>query len=316
MQELLVKYLLQETSTSEAEQVENWLRDSEVNQNYFNQLKAIWLESKRIAPVTPVDENDAWKRFQQKRTQQQQSPVISMNASRPGWLRYTAAVLLVAGAGWMAYFLLQPRDHTITASKSKTTRYLLPDSSEVVLNKNASLVYSKQFGRSDRTVTLKGEAFFTVNSDSKHPFIVNAEDVSVKVLGTSFNVKNTEARIEVVVESGMVDVRKNDHSVQVKQHEKAIVGKNAIAPEKLSNTSELYSYYRTNQFICNATPLQELVAVLNEAYAVNIKITRKEVAAYTLTTTFREQSLDTILDVISKTFNLTITRENGVILLK
>ena len=87
-----------------------------------------------------------------------------------------------------------------------------PDGSIVTLNRNSKLIFPKHFTKNVREVTITGEAFFDVKPNTSKPFIINAGNVQVKVLGTSFNVcayPGTET-VEVVVESGKVQVtRKN-----------------------------------------------------------------------------------------------------------
>jgi ferric-dicitrate binding protein FerR (iron transport regulator) len=79
---------------------------------------------------------------------------------------------------------------------------------------------------------------------------------------------------------------------------------------------KLYNYYRSKEFVCDDTPLWKLVEVLNEAYGVNIVIENKELRGLRLNTTFNNESLDTILDIVSQTFGITYTKEADRIILK
>ena len=71
----------------------------------------------------------------------------------------------------------------------KTT---LPDGSVVWLNANSMLKYPSEFKAKHRDVDLKGEAYFDVHSDAKHPFIVETYACDVEVLGTKFNIMAEE----------------------------------------------------------------------------------------------------------------------------
>lgn len=64
----------------------------------------------------------------------------------------------------------------------------LPDGSKVVLNAGSSLSYEPDFGQADRRVLLVGEAYFDVQKDTLHPFIVRADGLQIRVTGTRFNV--------------------------------------------------------------------------------------------------------------------------------
>lgn len=66
---------------------------------------------------------------------------------------------------------------------------VLSDGTKVWLNAGSRLSYLPGFGTTTREVALEGEAFFDVTEDKSRPFVVHAERVLIKVLGTAFNVK-------------------------------------------------------------------------------------------------------------------------------
>ena len=88
----------------------------------------------------------------------------------------------------------------------RTFRSPFPTEAILFLNRNTRLSYRDNFGRHGRNVTLSGEAFFEITRDEKNPFIVDAGNASVKVIGTSFNVitKNSDSAVEVFVKTGQV----------------------------------------------------------------------------------------------------------------
>ena len=135
-------------------------------------------------------------------------------------------------------------------------------------------------------------------------------------MGTSFNVRHLSEKTEVIVETGVVKVSKGKETVELRKGEKVkIIGPQAKLTKEL-NKDQLYNYYRTKEFVANSTPLWRVVEVLNDAYGVNIVIDNPELRNLSLTTTFKEQSLDNILDIISKTFNIKVekTATNQIIL--
>lgn len=98
-----------------------------------------------------------------------------------------AAVILLCLAGWGIYeYVIPPREQTYAAYAEVRT-ILLPDSTEVTLNRYSTLTCPVRFKGKNRNVSLSGEAYFEVHKDARHPFIVQAEEVKVKVLGTHFN---------------------------------------------------------------------------------------------------------------------------------
>ena len=89
------------------------------------------------------------------------------------------------------------------------TKVILPDSSVVCLNSGSVLKYDPAFLRKkSREVYLIGEGYFEVQKNPEKPFIVHADDINVKVLGTVFNVRSypEDSEIEVSLIKGKVNV--------------------------------------------------------------------------------------------------------------
>lgn len=314
--DLPVKYLLGEASPEERRQVEAWAAASEGNKKYLEQLRYVWVESKKLEAVSTVDENAAWQKFKQKIAAQPAAPKTIPLGRSTNWMRVAAALIMMIGGSYMAYFYLYSGRIITLESDGTVLAQTLPDGTTVTLNKHASISYPKNFTGDSREVTLQGEAFFNVTPDKSKPFIIHANEADVRVVGTSFNVKSSSNETEVIVETGVVQVSKNLKGVILNPKEKATVKKNRALPVKETTDDELHNYYRTKEFVCNNTPLSRLVPVLNEAYDTKIVITNSELNDLRLTTTFHNQSLDNILSVIGETFNISVEKTGEQIILK
>ena len=90
----------------------------------------------------------------------------------------------------------------------------MPDGSRIFLNRNSEFSYRSNFGDRNRNVTLTGEAFFEIAPDAAKPFIIDAGNARVKVVGTSFNVitNNSRSAVEVFVKTGKVMLSNNSGS--------------------------------------------------------------------------------------------------------
>ncbi|MGZ5189641.1 MAG: FecR domain-containing protein [Flavisolibacter sp.] len=315
--DLLVKYLLDEASSEEKAEVETWITASADHRKYFEELKTVWDESKKLAASSEVDVDAAWGKFK-KRISQSQIPVPTLNRTIP-WLRIAAMFVIIAAVFLITRLLFNKTDDApplTVIAKEKVTEIKLPDASVATLNKNASLTYPSKFDKNKREVNLQGEAFFNVTADKEKPFIVNVNDVQVRVVGTSFNIRNENGATEVIVESGRVEVIKNNRSVFLGPKEKIIVKAINSVLQKEADKEQLYNYYRTNEFVCDNTPLWKLVEVLNDAYHVNITIGRSEIRSLPLDVTFSNESLDQILKVISLTLDIKIDSTANRIILR
>ncbi len=319
MDDLLVKYLLDETTRQERGEVENWVAAKTGNLIYFENFKMIWNRSKTLAVHSDVDEDMAWIRFKQK-IQEAEVPVFPLKTNAIfKYFRIAAAIILVAGGSWFTYLMAiknsLPQEMSVQ-SGAQTLIKTLPDGSVVTLNKNSTIRYATDFtAGGTRKIKLKGEAFFQVTPDKSKPFLVDANDVIVRVVGTSFNVKSSINRTEVIVETGLVEVTKKEQKVKIKPKEKVTVFKDKPELSVKKNEDEFYKYYRTDKLVCDDTPLWKLANVLSEIYHTRI-IVSDERKNLPINTTFDGKSLDEILMIISETFNITVVQNDGQIILK
>lgn len=149
-------------------------------------------------------------------------------------LRLAASILLLVSTG---FYLLnsnsfnQDKKHStnqewnnIENTDGISMHILLPDNSQVILEPFSSLKYPTHFTQEQRTVFLKGEAFFDIQRDTLRPFLVYANETITKVLGTSFRIKAYEGQetVEVDVKTGKVAVYAKVASDK-KQPEKRII---------------------------------------------------------------------------------------------
>lgn len=320
--ELLVKYLLGEADATEQAEITQWIAESDANRKYFEHFELIWNHSQKLAATSTVNEDEAWERFMARtRKEQQTAPkIIAMPSpqqrSRFGRMRAAAGLIALVGVAGIIYYMAgRSPDMIALQTTNNTLVQTLPDGSTVTLNKMSSLSYPENFDGDLRQVELEGEAFFNVAPDKSKPFVIHSNEASVTVVGTSFNVKTTEEKTEVIVETGIVEVAKKDFMVKLNPHEKATVLKGQDKPLKTSNDDELYNYYRTKEFVCNGTPLWRLADVLSEAYGVRITVSDR-LKNQELTTTFQDRSLDSILAVLGETFNADIEKREGAVFIK
>jgi ferric-dicitrate binding protein FerR (iron transport regulator) len=318
--DLLVKSLLDEATEAEQMEINQWLSDSDDNQRYFEHFELIWMQSKRLAAHSNVDEEAAWKRFK-KRTQtlKEETPVIPLYP-KPAYnfLRVAAMLFVTACVGWIAYVLLAPgsSEQLVISSGARTLIDTLPDGSIVTLNRKSTISYPAHFTGHTRQVTLTGEAFFDVTPDKGKPFIISVNDVTVRVVGTSFNVKDNAKKTEVIVETGLVEVAKNDYTVKISPREKATVIKSKPEVVRQNVEDQFYNYYRTGKLVCEDTPLWKLVEILNETYEAHIVIENDRIKDLIINTTFDQRSLDSTLSIVGETLTIKVERNGELIILK
>jgi len=95
-----------------------------------------------------------------------------------------------------------------TTSYGEMQSQYLPDSSRLILNAHSSVRYAREWQPGQaREVWLDGEAWFDIRSAATSTFLVHTKDLTVEVLGTSFDIRGRRGKTEVVLQSGKIRVR-------------------------------------------------------------------------------------------------------------
>lgn len=327
--ELLIKFLLKETSEEENTAIEKWLAAEPANIIEFLELEKIWESSQLLGPKTSVNEGEAWISFKEKLNKKEKAKAMSVEISsaqtlpikgivprktKLNWINIAAVLVLTIGA-LIFYEVFNREKYQELIANQEVIIQQLPDGSELTLNKKSALSYASDF-KTDRSIRLdSGEVFFNVMPDSSHPFIIEVDEVLVKVIGTSFNVKHLNQQTEVIVESGIVKVSLKNETINLVAGERVLISHNSEKLIKEQNQDQLYNYYRTKEFILKNTELWKLAAVLNEAYDVKISID-PAIKNLTLNTTLKlSASLDYNLGIVCQGLNLTYSSNGKEILL-
>jgi transmembrane sensor len=310
LEDLLVKYLLQEAGPEERLTVDRWLAADPANQHHFDQLRLIWEKSLQASlPDVHGEEEQAWQ-------------TLRKNLQRPDrrhTLLRTLPWIAAAAAAALIFFWWRrpdPAQWQTTASADQIRIDTLTDGSLVTLNKHSSLSRPPAFDTKERTVTLEGEAFFRIAPDKDRPFHIHTNGIAITVLGTSFNVRTQNKKTVIVVETGLIEIQNNRGSVQLQAGETITLEQNDNTLQKQPAAAVLYKYYRPRDFVCHNTPLGDLVDALNQAYGDSIRVDNPALRGLPITTTFHNEPLDTILTVVGATLNIKIHYSDSRYILK
>lgn len=312
--ELLIKFLLQESTQNESQQVENWINSSEKNKKQFLELKTIWEESKALKIAHPRNEEIAWENFKLRTETLKSNQKTSDKIFILSLWQQIAAAIVIGFLGFWGYNQYEKSKFTEILSINKVSSETLPDGSILTLNKNTKISYATNFKQNRKLKMATGEVFFDVKRDSEHPFTIDIERVNVKVVGTSFNIKKSQDFTQVNVETGIVTVSLLGKQTTLIKGEQIIIKNGASELVKEKYTDQLYNYYRTKLFRTNNIKLTELVATLNEAYGSNISLDERS-KELTISTTLKMGSLEENLQIICETLNLSrSSNENNILL--
>ncbi|WP_171037788.1 FecR family protein [Dyadobacter luticola] len=260
--------------------------------------------------------------------------------------RIAAAIVLVAGLGWLVHKFpggsssnviskQSTSDEIRTERKNNTDKpmtVLLGDKSTVILQPGSQLSFSPAMEKaSKRIVYLDGEGFFDVVKDPAHPFFVYTNQLVTRVLGTSFRVVayNREKQASVSVVTGKVtvfakkDLEKTDRvanppasgDVVLSPNEQATFTQNAAKLTK-SKIEGLVTLYHSPEFSFDETPVTEVFTALEKAYGIDIKYEPEKIDGYLLTATFADMSLHDELQLICRIIKGNYHIEEGKVIIE
>jgi transmembrane sensor len=319
--DLIGKYLAGEASAEEANLVNQWLSMNERNRNYFNQMKMIFARAASITEVQQFDTDGAWNKLRSK-LQDKDVKVIDFRPERNHatlFLRIAASVIIVMFLGIFAYrfFAKQDVEAIQIATSDQTESDTLPDGSAVFLNKKTELAYAFDKKKKTHIVKLKGEAYFNVHHRDKADLIVKVDEVYIKDIGTSFNVKGypDSDKVEVYVEQGEVMFfTDTDSGVYLKQGAKGVYDK-LNKQFYIEKPETNITAYKTRFFSFADTDLQTVVNELNKVYERKI-VVPANLANCRLTVTFNNETAEEIAQVIAETLDLSVKTTSKNILLE
>lgn len=236
-------------------------------------------------------------------------------------LRYVAAAAVILIAALSAYLI-----HTggtpeiiIITTADQVKEVTLPDGTHVTLSRYSSLQYPSAFKKDSRDVVLSGEGFFDVTKDKEHPFIVQAEDVRIEVLGTQFNIESYagDGYIKTTLIEGSVAVSNtiNRDITVLEPNQSAIFCKETAILHKEENNNALdEAAWRDGKLIFNDKTLAEISNGLSNYFNVDISINDDKLKEYKLTARFEHQeNLEEILTLLEAAGKFTWTRQSNQI---
>lgn len=166
------------------------------------------------------------------------------------------------------------QSNTLSIPNGKTYCVTLADGTVVWLNSHSTLTYPSAFKEKERRVILTGEAYFKVAKDAVHPFIVQANGVETKVLGTEFNVRNyPEGPSDVTLVEGSVVVKTGKHTpVRLLPGQNMEIETNGRVSVTSVDIRE-YTEWKDGYFYFDNKTLSEVFYIIGRYYNVSVVCT-------------------------------------------
>ena len=346
IENLIHTYLNGTISQDEKDILFRWLTSNPENVIYFNQVSDIWLSSSVFQNKEDFNSDEAFNRVKAKikyvnnrvKAPKKRNIVLS-------WQRVAAVLIpVVLLSGFASKLLFTGKSHLPTpflfeVPYGSKASLFLPDGSKVVLNAGSKITCDEGFGKTNRVLNLVGEGYFSVAKNKNLPFVVKTENISIKALGTEFNVKAypEEKNVEAILIHGSIQVNKiqsigknapvilmpNQRLVYQKKSDifqvNVLVKKNENEPVTKPLLPEhpieiehvtiqpteidpvIYTSWKDPSWNIYRMSLSDLAVELERKYDVKIQFDSDAVKGIIFTGTLRDESLEQILAAIRLT---------------
>jgi transmembrane sensor len=310
---LISRYLLGEAGAVEVSELSTWLRADAGNLQLFIELRKSWSLQQALQVENTIDVDVEWAELS-KKIGITEAPVSRKlePQSRRKFFRIAAVLLLLIIPSLTYFLFFMPSGEDLLFADQQVVESTLPDGTQVSLNAGSSLHYPSRFKGDERKVSLEGEAFFDVAHNKDKAFVIDAKEMQIKVLGTSFYV-NTNAvnnTMEVVLMTGSVRLDYNGKQMFLEPGDKAVVLTKQGEIVKQENSDPNLLAWKTRNLRFDDTPLKIIIDVLKKVYHKDIVLLNPEIGNCRITATFEGQSLEAVLLVLQSTIDIT-ARPNG-----
>lgn len=335
--ELLGKRLAGEISPKELIELKELLSKSTVHRNEYENLTGYFNDEK--PGTNNID--SVFEKIKQQIAVPEPKPVqnIEEPAKREfvNWYRI-AAVIAFCICSFAAYYFFPDNSagkNDITEWKVLQTpsgdksKIILEDGTQVNLNSRTQLKYPASFSRKNREVYLNGEAFFDVKKDAEHPFIIHTKHMSIRVLGTAFDVKvyEDDSFIETTLVRGLIQITLNNKPAEkiiLKPNQKfTLADKNnvnyAIVPltyynsKDSSSNSIMETSWLNDRLVFKNQTFVSIARDAERKYGVEIKFKDEKKKDYTFTGKFEKESIDELLNALRYIENFSYKKEGNII---
>lgn len=228
------------------------------------------------------------------------------------WMRYAAIFILASVLGFMADYVLYPKESVTSgdlieysSEKGSVSTIHLTDGSAIWLSSGTNLVIDKNT-KGETVARLNGEAYFDLIPDPKRKFIVDLGQFQIRDIGTTFNVRayESEHTISTTLIKGQIDLMKDSGKsfMTVKPGEYVEYDKNNKEIAVNQQDPSIVTAWKDGKFVFIDQPLSEICSELENWYNVEIQIEDQKLASTRYTSVVkRSTTVEMVLRILSIT---------------
>ena len=306
-------------SPDEEKALNEWINSSNTNKQLYFQIKELWYhkqdQTNNSQAIAAYDK--LINRIKFAEGIQAQSRVQRISSQVNQFVKYAAIIFFFISFSFLSYYYIIHESSknefcTISVPKGNKSEIVLPDGSKIWLNNNSKLTYPKNFNQSVRQVELIGEGYFEIQRNVKVPFIVKTSDISIKVLGTKFNISAypNDKFIETTLISGKVTVQSNENPEVIS----TLNPGESMTFDKLNNRAAIasvdtkfYTYWMKGEFVFKDERFETLAKRIERIYNVEITFDDPTLKEKTYTGDFKvDDNIYSILEIFKRSTSVPI----------
>ncbi len=310
---IIYKKIKGEITEIESKQLDNWLHESERNTQLYNEIAQQWNLSENYNPDIEIDVKADFLKLKEriKKSEKSKSNSQGKIIKFKLWQGIAASLLIIISTALWLYNTSASRQITVSTVQNEIKHIILPDGSEIWLNANSEIKYPEKFASKERKVSMSGEIFFQVKKNKKAPFIIDAIQTEIKVLGTSFNVKinrsTKETKVDLKTGKVLFSSKISDDKIILVKGEAAIFNE--------TNHSFTKTKYDENSFAWKSSVLLfkeklflEVIKTIEKQYKVNIVFDNKQLANCVFSGRFENKNIDEVLQYLSDIYGFKVQK--------
>lgn len=305
----LIQYFKSALTKEDSVRIEAWIEESEAHKALAKDIYTATLAEDILHTVHNINAHEGLKKVNKRIERHRIKTLLH-------WSQRVAAILFIPLLVLTAALLIREANKETEYISFRTNPgiiadFSLPDGTKVWLNAHSSLKYPSQFRGKAREVELSGEAYFEVEPDKKHPFIVNLNDkAGIEVTGTAFNVDAFETNEEITAMLVSGEIRMNyTHGdgktiKRLKPGEKIILNLKTGESKQVKASALVETGWKDGKIFLENTPLVHLLHTLSKRFDVDFVLENEKLKDNYFTGSFASQDLNLILKHLEVSSNI------------
>lgn len=318
---LALKNLSNNISEDEKVLLKTTIDNSIEYKNKYELIEQLWNSSQIEKPNADVNIDSEWEILQQKLQLDEVGSLIDKGKKgllfsywKPAFAATIIAIIMITFFITRLDSPIKPSIYSVATQKGETKLIELVDGSTINLNNDSYISYDENYGKTNRNIMLRGEAFFSVTKD-KLPFIVQTHNAQTKVLGTQFNINAWDEVTDVVVKRGLVNLsslKSKEQSVNISKGMESVATKDTKVSIPVDvDINKKLSWLDGKLLLENATPAK-VAEKLGRFYNIKVKTSADLNNDETVTGTFNRSSADSTLQMICLALNIKFKKDGNV----